>query len=55
MDDDQVRSFIRKSLAKNHGLRPTPLLQALRQSGRACEHSRFVRLFHEVQALHASV
>lgn len=55
MTDDQVRGFIRRSLTRDPQLRPTPLLQVLRRSGRACEHGRFARLFHEVQGLtHAS-
>jgi hypothetical protein len=55
MTDDEVWSFIRKSLGRDPGLRPTPLLQLLRKQGKACEHSRFVRLFQEVRGLsHAS-
>lgn len=51
MTDDEVRGFIHDSLAGDPGLRPTPLLQLLRKQGKACEHSRFVRLFHEVRGL----
>ncbi|MDY3551370.1 hypothetical protein R5W24_000446 [Gemmata sp. JC717] len=55
MSDDEVRSFISNSLAGNPDQRPTPLLQMLRRSGKACEHSRFVGLFREVEGLrHAS-
>jgi hypothetical protein len=49
MTDEEVRAFIGKALTGNRRLRPTPLLQTLRQGGQACEHSRFARLFHEVQ------
>ena len=49
--DEAVRAFIRGALAKNPGLRPTPLLQRLRGQGRACEHRRFARLFREVEGL----
>jgi hypothetical protein len=55
MTDGDVRGFIRRSLAGDPGLRPTPLLQSLRKQGKACEHSRFARLFQEVRGLnHAS-
>ena len=47
MSDEDVRREIRRALKSDPGARPTPLLRELRDSGRACEHSRFVRLFHE--------
>jgi hypothetical protein len=47
MTDDELGKAIRKALKANPETRPTPLLRKLRDSGRACEHSRFVRLFHE--------
>lgn len=47
MSDEEVRREIRRALKADPGVRPTPLLRRLRDSGRACEHSRFVRLFHE--------
>ena len=44
-----------RALAEDPALRPTALLRRVRQSGRACEHNRFVRLFHEVRSMtHAS-
>lgn len=47
MSDEDVRRVVRRALKSDPGIRPTPLLRQLRESGRACEHSRFVRLFHE--------
>lgn len=47
MSDEDVRREIRRALKADPGVRPTPLLRRIRDSGRACEHSRFVRLFHE--------
>lgn len=47
MTDDEVLKVIRRALKADPAARPTPLLRRLRDSGRACEHSRFVRLFHE--------
>jgi hypothetical protein len=49
MSDDQVCAFIRSAIAKEPSKRATPLLKELRQSGRACEHGRFVTLFREVR------
>ncbi len=46
--DEGIRTFIRHALRTNPASRPTPLLRSLRDSGRACEQSRFGRLFHEV-------
>jgi hypothetical protein len=55
MTDEEVRGFIRTSLAGDPRLRPTPLLRRLRKQGKACEHGRFARLFQEVRGLsHAS-
>jgi hypothetical protein len=51
LTDDDVTGFIRQSLARAPGLRPTPLLQLLRKQGKACEHGRFVRLFQEVRVV----
>ncbi len=47
MTDEEVSQEIRRALRVEPAIRPTPLLRRLRDSGRACEHSRFVRLFHE--------
>ncbi|MGY2129391.1 hypothetical protein [Blastococcus sp. SYSU DS0617] len=48
LTDDEVRTFIRQSLAIRKSSR-TPLLTELRRSGSACEQSRFARLYREVQ------
>jgi hypothetical protein len=48
VSDEQVRRFIRSALAEHPRPRATPLLQRFRQSGRACEHSRFAALYREV-------
>lgn len=48
MTDDDVRAFIRQALASDPRSAHTKLLRALRDSGRACEQSRFKRLFFEV-------
>jgi hypothetical protein len=46
--DDDVRNFIRQGLARDPRGGRSKLLRALRDSGRACEQSRFSRLFFEV-------
>jgi hypothetical protein len=46
MTDAEVLKEIRRALKADPASRPTPLLRMLRNSGRACEHSRFVRIFH---------
>jgi hypothetical protein len=51
MTDEDVRKVIRHALKDNPAIRPTPLLRRLRDSGRACEHSRFSRLFHEAAGI----
>lgn len=48
-DDEQVSDFLRTALAEDPGARATPLLQRLRRQGKACEHSRFTRLFHQAR------
>jgi hypothetical protein len=48
MTDDDVRGFIRQALTRDPQAVQTKLLRALRDSGRACEQSRFRRLFFEV-------
>lgn len=49
MSDEQVRTFIRAELDRDPKLRHSPLLHRLRDSGRACEQSRFARLFREAK------
>jgi hypothetical protein len=49
LTDDQVREYIAKGLAEKPTLKHTPLLRRIRDSGRACEQSRFSRLFNEVK------
>jgi hypothetical protein len=48
MTDDEVRAFIRQALTAEATARPSPLLRRLRDAGRACEQSRFSRLFRLV-------
>ena len=55
MSDDEVRHYITSSLQQNASAKHTALLRQLRDSGRACEQSRFRRLFEEVRkARHGS-
>lgn len=49
MTDDDVRAFVRQALTRDPRAAHTKLLRALRDSGRACEQSRFRRLFFEVR------
>jgi hypothetical protein len=48
MTDNDVRAFIRHALARDPRAGHSKLLRGLRESGRACEQSRFRRLFFEV-------
>ncbi len=48
LSNEEVSDFIRRSLGADAGIRPTPLLQKLRQSGLACEQARFSELFRRV-------
>ena len=48
--DQQVRDFVRTELANNPTASHTGLLRQFRDSGQACEQSRFRELFKEVQA-----
>ena len=48
MTDAEVRAFIRDALRENPKSKHSPLLRRLRDSGRACEQSRFASLFREV-------
>lgn len=47
-NDDEVKAFIRASLAKDDRASHTALLRAYRTAGRACEQSRFRALFVSV-------
>jgi hypothetical protein len=49
MSDDEVRSYVSSKLEENPSAKHTALLRQLRDSGRACEQSRFRRLFEEVR------
>lgn len=49
MSDDEVRRYITSKLEQNPLAKHTALLRQLRDSGRACEQSRFRRLFEEVR------
>ena len=48
MSDEEIRHFIVLQL-ENEQLSRTPLLRRLRDSGRACEQSRFASLYRKVQ------
>ena len=45
MDDDEVIRFVRKTLKTEPKMSQTAMLRVLRQSGKACEQSRFKELF----------
>jgi hypothetical protein len=47
LDDDQVVQFIRAARAEDPSLSRTRALRKLRDSGKACEQSRFAVLYHE--------
>jgi hypothetical protein len=47
MSDEDVRTYLDRRLAQRPESRHTPLLRALRDSGRSCEANRFRRLFLE--------
>jgi hypothetical protein len=44
-----VKAYIREALLQDARQRPTALLVRLRKHSRACEQSRFVSLFRQVQ------
>ncbi|NXY93906.1 hypothetical protein HYE82_05760 [Streptomyces sp. BR123] len=46
MSDEEVIAFIKRGIASAPGTSRTRLLRALRDSGRACEQSRFAGLFN---------
>ena len=49
MSDTEVRAFISSQLRQDMRLCHTPLLRMLRDSGRACQQSRFASLYREVK------
>jgi hypothetical protein len=49
MNDKEVTDYIIEALESDPGVRPTPLLHRLRDSGRACEQSRFSELFRRAK------
>ena len=46
--DDEVRLFIRDRVRAGGAISKTATLRALRESGRACEQTRFGRLYKDV-------
>ena len=54
MTDEEVQRFIRAQIRKSPAASCTPLLRLLRDSGRACEQSRFKALFNQERRTHAS-
>ena len=48
MTEEQVKQFIRQEIVQNKQTSATQLLRKLRNSGRACEQSRFKQTFKEV-------
>ena len=46
--DEQVKRFIRAELKRNHGASRSALLRKFRDSGSACEQSRFGGLYREM-------
>jgi hypothetical protein len=49
LTDAEVKGYLKDPLERNPDVRPTPLLRKLRDSGRACEQSRFASLFRAVR------
>jgi hypothetical protein len=49
LSDEAVCAFIEEALSADRGVRPTPLLRRLRESGQACEHARFGAMFRRVE------
>jgi hypothetical protein len=55
LSDAEVKRYLREALRREPQSRPTPLLRKLRDSGRACEQSRFASLFRAIrEQLHGS-
>lgn len=53
--DSEVAEFVESWLQTRPGTSRTPLLAAFRQSGRACEQSRFARIYSSVKARPESI
>jgi hypothetical protein len=49
LPDAEVKRYLKDALEQDPEVRPTPLLRKLRDSGRACEQSRFASLFRAVR------
>lgn len=49
VSDEEVRDYIRARLAAGAPPKKTSLLREFRESGRACEQSRFTKLFDDIQ------
>jgi hypothetical protein len=49
LSDEEITDYIAQALTADPGVRPTPLLRRLRDSGRSCEQSRFSELFRHAQ------
>ena len=49
MTEEQVKQFIRQEIVQNKQTSATQLLRKLRNSGRACEQSRFRQTFKDVK------
>ena len=52
ISDQEAKDFIRKCLQDNPGLGHTPILRRLRQTGFACEQSRFRSVYMELKEVH---
>ena len=49
LTDAELKRFILRALKENPEARPTPLLRRLRETERACEHSRLVSLYRQLK------
>jgi hypothetical protein len=49
MTDEELKRYIKKAVKEDPNIPFTPLLRRLRDSGFACEHSRFASLYHQIQ------
>jgi hypothetical protein len=55
LNDPEIREYISNQLKADPGIKPSPLLQRLRDEGFACEQSRFSSIYREVRGtLHDS-
>jgi len=48
VDDEAIARFIRARIAKQPGLRPSPLLREWRDQGMACEQARFGEIYRRI-------